>query len=180
MKRSRKIHYKNTSNLRQKYRREKSIFSTEQWISDRNYDGKWVVGNQFVGEKNPMDSDEKYDGIRPSEPPSDRLTLSAHTAGVSDGFSRRKIRRKPTPVGPQFAKKFFINFVGLSDGKSRRKIRRKVQKNLKFFFGECEKTSRKYNFFLFSKVGFEIQEGNFFFKSFNTEEEVLRNVIRMY
>ena len=76
-----KIHYKNTSNLRRKYRREKSIFPTEEWISAGNSDGKWVVGNCIVGKKNLTDSDE----IRPLEHPSDRLTLSGHTAGFPTG-----------------------------------------------------------------------------------------------
>ena len=91
------IYYKNTSNLRWKYRRKKFVFPTKKWISDGNCDGKCVVGNQLVAKKISTVCDGK---------PSDSLPVSAQ----SGRDFRRDFRRKfpsenPLEISAVFVKK---------------------------------------------------------------------------
>jgi len=99
--------YKNTSNLRWKYRRKKSVFPTEKWTSDGNCDGKCIVGNQLVAKKNPTESNGNSDGISSSKTRRTACVCKPKTTGISDeisdGNSRQKIRRKLLPfLGKSF------------------------------------------------------------------------------
>ena len=114
-KRDRLHHYKNTSNLRRKYRRKKFVFPTGKVISDGNSDGIGLVGIGLVAEFIPTESD----GCPTAFPTEISRRTSRRTGlqhrrkrnrkwgkGISDGISDGNSRRNSLFLKKN---KFFLN-----------------------------------------------------------------------